>query len=66
MFVCNQKMTINFVIITYLLAGSMIITANNCQINIICLKLKETVKDPEVGTPLFDPTQKNVDDACDS
>ena len=24
------------------------------------------VKDPEVGTPLFDPTTKNVDDACDS
>ena len=49
-------MTINFVIITYLLAGSMIVTADNCQINIICIKLKETVKDPEVGTSLSDPT----------
>ena len=33
----------------------MIVTANNYYINIICIKLNEIVKDPEVGTPLFDP-----------
>ena len=44
----------------------MIATANNYHIYIICIKLNETVKDPEVGTPLFDPTSENVDDPCDS
>ena len=24
------------------------------------------LKDAEVGTPLFDPTKENVDDACDN
>ena len=44
----------------------MIVTANNYHIYIICIKLNETVKDPEIGTPLFDPTSENVDDPCDS
>ena len=43
---------------------SMIVTANNENIYII--KFNETMKDPEVGKPLFDPTSENVDDACDS
>ena len=42
---------------------SMIVTTTNCYINIICIKLNETVKDPEVRTPFFYPTSKNVDDA---
>ena len=44
----------------------MIATANNYHINIICIKLNEIVKHPEVGTPLFDSTTESVDDACDS
>ena len=44
----------------------MIVTASNSHINIICIKLNEIVKDPEVGAPLYDPTTGNVDDACDS
>ena len=44
----------------------MIVTANNYHINIIYIKLNEIVKDPEVEAPLFDPTTKNVDNACDS
>ena len=44
----------------------MIVTASNYHINIICIKLNEIVKYPEVGTPLYDPTKENVDDACDS
>ena len=43
----------------------MIVTANNYHIYIICIKLTETVKEPEVGTPLFDPTSQNSDDAGD-
>ena len=34
----------------------MIVTANNYYRYVICIKLNETVKDTEVGTPLFDPT----------
>ena len=30
------------------------------------MKLNEIVKDPEVGTHLFDQATENVDDACDS
>ena len=45
---------------------SVIVTTNNYHINVICIKLNESVKDPEVGTPLFDPTSENVDDVCDS
>ena len=41
----------------------MIVTANSYHINIICIKLNEIVKDPEVKTPLFNPTTENVDDA---
>ena len=44
----------------------MIVTANNYHINIIYIKLNEIIKDPEVGTPLFDPTTENVDDSWDS
>ena len=44
---------------------SMIVIANNYYRYVICIKLNETVKDPEVGTPLFNQTSKNVDDACD-
>ena len=44
----------------------MIAAASNYLINIICIKLDETVKDPEVRTPLYDPTMENVDDTCDS
>ena len=44
----------------------MIVTTNNYHINVICIKLNESVKGPEVGTLLFDPTSENVDDACDS
>ena len=35
---------------------SIIVTTNNCHINIISVKLNETVKDSENGTPLFDLT----------
>ena len=35
---------------------SMIVTASNYQMNIICIKLNEIAKDPEIGTPLYDPT----------
>ena len=45
---------------------SMIITASNYHINIICIKLNKIVKDHEVGTLLFDPTTENVNDAFDS
>ena len=45
---------------------SLILIANNYHIYNICIKSNETVKDPEVGTPLFDPTSENVDGACDS
>ena len=44
----------------------MIVTANNYHINIIYIKLNEIIKDPEVETPLFDPTTENVDDSWDS
>ena len=33
---------------------SMIVTASNYHINIICIKLNEIVKDPDAGAPLFD------------
>ena len=36
----------------------MIVTASNYHINIICIKLNEIVKDPEVGTPIFDPQRR--------
>ena len=42
----------------------MIVTASNYHINIIYIKLNEIVKDREIGTPLYDPTTENVDDAC--
>ena len=32
----------------------MIVTASNYHINIICIKLNEILKDPEVGTCLYD------------
>ena len=45
---------------------SMILTATNYHINIIRKKLNEIVQELEVGTPLFDLTTENADDACDS
>ena len=36
----------------------MIVTASNYHINIICIKLNEIVKDPEVGAPIFDPQRR--------
>ena len=44
----------------------MIVTANNYHIYIICIRLNKTVKNPEVGTPLFDQRSENVDDARNS
>ena len=38
----------------------MIVTASNYHINVICIKLNETVKDPEVGAPIFDPQRKTL------
>ena len=34
---------------------SMIVTTSNYHINVIYIKLNETVKDPEVEAPIFDP-----------
>ena len=38
----------------------MTVTASNYHINIICIKSNEVVKDPEVGTPLYDPATEHV------
>ena len=44
----------------------MIVTACNYYNDVICIKVNKIVKDPEVKTPLYDPTTEYVDDVCDS